>query len=40
MEMDKIVHENKNSLLKTSDGKHNLMKKWGNMEKANLKKIL
>jgi hypothetical protein len=25
----------KNSLLKTSDGKHNLMKKWGNMENAN-----
>ena len=35
MEMDKIVHENKNSLLKTSDGKHNLMKKRGNMEKEN-----
>jgi hypothetical protein len=30
-----IVHENRNSQLKTSDGKHNLMKKWGNMEKAN-----
>jgi hypothetical protein len=25
----------RNSLLKTSDSKHNLMKKWGNMEKAN-----
>jgi hypothetical protein len=35
VEMDKIVHENRNSQLKTSDGKHNLMKKWGNMEKAN-----
>jgi hypothetical protein len=33
MKMDKIVHENRNSLQKTSDGKHNLMKKWRNMEK-------
>jgi hypothetical protein len=26
---------NRNYLLKTSDSKHNLMKKWANMEKAN-----
>ena len=37
--MDKVVHENRNSPLKTCDSKHNLMKKLGNMEKAN-KKIL
>jgi hypothetical protein len=36
MEIDKIVHENRNSLLKTSDGKHNLMEKWGNMEKEGI----
>jgi hypothetical protein len=27
-------------MLKTSDSKHNLMKKWGNMEKNKLKNIV
>jgi len=35
LDMDKIVHENRYYLLKTSDSKHNLMRKWGNIEKAN-----
>ena len=40
MEMDKIVHENRNSLLKTSVGKHNLMKNWGKYGKSKLKNIV
>ena len=35
--MDKIVRENRYYLLKTSDSKYKIMKKWGNIEKANLK---
>jgi hypothetical protein len=31
----KMVVKQRNCLLKTSDSKHNLMEKWGNMEKAN-----
>jgi hypothetical protein len=27
------IAKQRNYLLKTSDSKHNLMKKWGNMEK-------
>ena len=38
IEMDKIVHENRNFLLKTSDNKHNLMKKMGKYGKIKLKK--
>jgi hypothetical protein len=33
LDMDKIVRENRDG--KTSDSKYNLMKKWGNIEKAN-----
>ena len=37
LNMDKIVRENRDIIccLKTSDSKYNLMKKWGNIEKAN-----
>jgi hypothetical protein len=35
LDMDKIVRKNRYYLLKTSDSKYNLMKKWGNIEKAN-----
>jgi hypothetical protein len=35
LDMDKIVRENRDYLLKTSGSKYNLMKKWGNIEKAN-----
>jgi hypothetical protein len=38
--IDNIVHEDRNYLLKTSDGKNNLLKKWGNMSKKQIKKIL
>ena len=38
--MDKIVHENRNYLLKTSDSKHNLMEKMGKYGKSKLKNIV
>ena len=40
MEMDKVVHENRNSLLKTCDSKHNLMEKIGKYGKSKLKNIV
>ena len=40
MEMAKIVHENRNFLLKISDNKHNLMKKMGKYGKRKLKNIV